>query len=189
MTDYLEEGPGQGEALLQALEELVLWVPTPDGRAAEADGDSPLPAPELFIPGSSASPAERREPDREGALEVPTGMEAFSGGGREEVDGGGDLPLLSALLEQERAWAALNEIRAAPEASGIRRSGGRLEAGPALFHRPVPRGGGIGMGPDRQMPPPGWAAEGESASGPSVRQVDQAFRRDSRRYDGGFFLY
>lgn len=44
-----------------------------------------------------------------------------------------------------------------------------------------------------------WAQTAEDGAGlgerggeflrPSIRQMDQAFRRDSRRYDGGFFLY
>ena len=67
MTDYLEEGPGQGEALLQALEAMVLWIPVPDGRTAEADGGTSLPATDLCIQGSFVSPADRREPDREDA--------------------------------------------------------------------------------------------------------------------------
>lgn len=67
MTDYLEEGPGQGEALLQALEAMVLWIPVPDGRTAEADGGTSLPATDLCIQGSFVSPADRREPEREDA--------------------------------------------------------------------------------------------------------------------------
>ena len=65
MTDYLEEGPGQGEALLQALEAMVMWIPVPDGRPAEADGGTSLPATDLCIQGSFVSPADRRERDRE----------------------------------------------------------------------------------------------------------------------------
>lgn len=71
----------------------------------------------------------------------------------------------------------------------MRRSGGGLEAGPIPLHRPFSQVGGLGMGPDSRRPEPDWAREAESSSGPSIRQMDQAFRRDSRRYDGGFFLY
>lgn len=70
MTDYLEEGPGQGEALLQALEAMVLWIPVPDGRTAEADGGTSLPATDLCIQGSFVSPADRREPDPGGRPRV-----------------------------------------------------------------------------------------------------------------------
>ena len=76
MTDYLEEGPGQGEALLQALEAMVLWIPVPDGRTAEADGGTSLPATDFCIQGSFVSPADRREPDREDAPGSSTGAEA-----------------------------------------------------------------------------------------------------------------
>ena len=38
MTDYLEEGPGQGEALLQALEAMVLWIPVPPPGAGTGSG-------------------------------------------------------------------------------------------------------------------------------------------------------
>ena len=57
MTDYLEEGPGQGEALLQALEAMVLWIPVPDGRTAEADGGTchgSLYTGQFRFPGGSA---------------------------------------------------------------------------------------------------------------------------------------
>ena len=85
--------------------------------------------------------------------------------------------------------AELAEGAAAQEASGMRRSGGGLEAGPIPLHRPFSQVGGLGMDPDSRRPEPDWAREAESSSGPSIRQMDQAFRRDSRRYDGGFFLY
>lgn len=68
----------------------------------------------------------------------------------------------------------------------MRRSGGGLEAGPIPLHRPFSQVGGLGMDPDSRRPEPDWAREAESSSGPSIRQMDQAFRRDSRRYDGGF---
>ena len=76
MTDYLEEGPGQGEALLQALEAMVLWIPVPDGRTAEADG-APPSLPRIFVYRAvSFPPADRREPDREDAPGSSTGAEA-----------------------------------------------------------------------------------------------------------------
>lgn len=64
MTDYLEEGPGQGEALLQALEAMVLWIPVPDGRTAEADGGTSLRHGSLYtgqfrFPGGSAGSRTR----------------------------------------------------------------------------------------------------------------------------------
>ena len=71
----------------------------------------------------------------------------------------------------------------------MRRSGGGLEAGPIPLHRPFSKLAGwewaqtaedrSRTGRERRRVPPG----------PSIRQMDQAFRRDSRRYDGGFFLY
>lgn len=132
MTDYLEEGPGQGEALLQALEAMVLWIPVPDGRTAEADGGTSLPATDLCIQGSFVSPADRREPDREDAPGSSTGAEApLIRGGRE--DGEEALPLLSVLLERERAAAALNEIRTAQEASRRRPRSWAYPAPQAIF--------------------------------------------------------
>lgn len=82
MTDYLEEGPGQGEALLQALEAMVLWIPVPDGRTAEADGGTSLPATDLCIQGSFVSPADRREPGPGGCPRV------FHRGGGPLIRGG-----------------------------------------------------------------------------------------------------
>lgn len=102
MTDYLEEGPGQGEALLQALEAMVLWIPVPDGRTAEADGGTSLPATDLCIQGSFVS--RRIGGSRTGRMPQgsSTGAEApLIRGGRE--DGEEALPLLSVLLERERA--------------------------------------------------------------------------------------
>lgn len=189
MTDYLEEGPGPR-----------------GGAAPSAGGDGPVdPGPgrpdggggwghlppchgslytgQFRFPGGSAGAGPGRTPPGSS-----TGAEALLiRGGRE--DGEEALPLLSVLLERERAAAALNEIRTAQEASGMRRSGGGLEAGPIPLHRPFSQVGGLGMGPDSRRPEPDWAREAESSSGPSIRQMDQAFRRDSRRYDGGFFLY
>lgn len=63
----------------------------------------------------------------------------------------------------------------------MRRSGGGLEAGPIpLPPGPFSQVGGLGMDPDSRRPEPDWAREAESSSGPSIRQMDQAFRRDSQ---------
>ena len=60
--------------------------------------------------------------------------------------------------------------------------------------RPLPRGGTDGLpdfSSDREARPgnlrsgaAAWDGETEEA-----RRMDRIFRRDSRRYDGGFFLY
>lgn len=103
-------------------------------------------------------------------------------------DGGGQEEILRSL-----------ELEEAPTG----RDGGQ-DAGPVPPGRPAAAGAAGG----ERMPevPSGWISDGEvqawtpaEETGPSLssasgemrwaEQADRAFRRDSRRYDGGFYLY
>lgn len=90
-----------------------------------------------------------------------------------------------------------------PEEAQIGRNGGQ-DVGPAPPGRPAE----VGVSGGERMPgaPSGWLSDGAvrawtpaeeigpglpAASGEMrwAEQADRAFRRDSRRYDGGFYLY
>ena len=90
-----------------------------------------------------------------------------------------------------------------PEEVRIGRNGGQ-DAGPVPLGRPA--AAGVSVGERTPGAPSGWLSDGEvrawtpaEETGPSApsasgemrwaEQADRAFRRDSRRYDGGFYLY
>lgn len=213
MTDYLEELMG-GRDLLEALKRLegggaVLLreeavSPLSERRRAkrgtppDASGTSGILQEEQSLAGGRAqllleepSAGERREgaaffpvrPKKEGA--EPPLEEA---GPEEETS----LPLLEELERLERASAVLEEGGAGRLVSSSMAGGqGGGQAGyplelsripgetPELY---LPAGQGWGSFPDSAQESPGGALS-------LAEQTDQAFRRDSRRYDGGFFLY
>lgn len=145
------------------------------------------------------APGERSETGESGPWEE---TEQAAGQGRIPERETLLLPLLAQTLELERAAKGAEKLTAAartetpgtekemdPWAAGNDRRGSR-KTGPweETLGAPLPR---MGEGPD------GWTAGpmGTGAGGAEIQDdlgiegLDRLFRRDSRRYDGGFFLY
>ena len=215
MTDYLElTWPGQEDALLEqtrrlerALSRLIAaGQPAPEGPGAES-----RPRPRERPAGAGTEGVGEAEAE----LLSPDGSRRRTPGPRLErmdpdapwpgrAEGEGDPERESLPLEAQ--LTRLN--RAVRCADGPLRSG---LSGPDEGTRPARRrpGGGAGAGsaPGRALPGEGWepdwgrAAAGEGGlpygrGGPGAweetrwaEQADRVFRRDSRRYDGGFYLY
>ena len=215
MTDYLElTWPGQEDALLEQTRRLERVLsrliaggqPEPAGPGAENRSRARERPAGAGTEGVGEAEAELLSPD---------GSRRRTPGPRLErmdpdapwpgwAEGEGDperesLPLETQLTQLDRAarWAD------GPLRSGL--------SGPDEGTRPARRrpGGGAGAGsaPGRALPGEGWepdwgrAAAGEGGlpygrGGPGAweetrwaEQADRVFRRDSRRYDGGFYLY
>ena len=99
----------------------------------------------------------------------------------------------AALREQlERLDRALLWRESTPWGGDREMAGERGAAFPLALERP---GGGLpgagGEGGSGWMPEVRLEGTGPAAAGPLdwAEQADQVFRRDSRRYDGGFYLY
>ena len=215
MTDYLElTWPGQEDALLEqarrlerALSRLITGGrPEPEGPGAENRSRERERPAEAGAAGSGEAEAELLSPDGSRRRTPGPRLERMDpdapGPGRAEGEGEPEresLPLETQLTRLDRAvrWA-----------DGSIRSGG-MEPGRSA--RPAPRrpGGGAGAGSasGRALPGEGWEPDwGRAAAGAGglpygrggpgaweetrwAEQADRVFRRDSRRYDGGFYLY
>ena len=215
MTDYLElTWPGQEDALLEqarrlerALSRLIAGgQPKPEGPGEESRSRARERPAGARTEGVGEAEAELLSPDGSRRRTPGPRLERMDpdapGPGRAEGEGDPEresLPLETQLTRLDRAvrWA-----------DGSIRSGG-MEPGRSA--RPAPRrpGGGAGAGSasGRALPGEGWepdwgrAAAGEGGlpygrGGPGAweetrwaEQADRVFRRDSRRYDGGFYLY
>ena len=170
MTDYLEPREGEDEdALWEAVQRLERFSRKEDA----VDG---LPGEET---GQAADPAGTEYPEQ--------------GGQEEEYR---SVPLLEELEALDRALEGWEQLRgAAPPAS--RENGEEAERGRSNFYRNL---GGAQRGtvpwgellPDAGETRRGTGGAGSAAWTDEVLQaegLDRVFRRDSRRYDGGFFLY
>lgn len=215
MTDYLEEALEHTRALLreiQRLERPLTGRAEGDGAPDLAGGGGPSPEEGRQKPGRegpadgevrAGSPAPDGGEIRSGA-QAPGGGEAWAGpsvpdsGYETERRGEGrTLPLLDQLERLERAASAWSALPSAGT--------GRLEDQTA---RTVERDGypRALSAPGKNAFPPGMAGTERAYwrpvnGGPAsaalqtedetgwAERADRAFRRDSRRYDGGFFLY
>ena len=185
MTDYLEKLlQGSGEVLEEArrrLEELLSPLPS---TALTQNQEERNAAPPQSGRRSGSAPAfqagemlalELPLPGNEGAS--PTAAERTVA---EEAPG---LPLLGEVqaLETRRAGVGAGlpggtrDRRAWADLSGL---GSRNVSGSGPLSMPAGLGGQLPGGGTVQSAGQSWAEE-----------VDRTFRRDSRRYDGGFFLY
>ena len=182
MTDYLEELlRGSGEVLEEArrrLEELLSPL-RPAAPAQEREGldaalsrsGRPVSSPELRA-GETLSPGLPGEGETPPAAVERTGTEEEPG-----------LPLLGEIQAMEARQA---RVGAGPsdgtqprrEWTDLSLSGSRARTGSGPLPIPAGLGGRLPEGGTVQSTGQNWAEE-----------VDRAFRRDSRRYDGGFFLY
>ena len=215
MTDYLElTWPGQEDALLEqarrlerALSRLITGGrPEPEGPREESRSRARERPAGAGTEGVGEAEAELLSPDGSRRRTPGPRLERMDpdapGPGRAEGEGEPEresLPLETQLTRLDRAvrWA-----------DGSIRSGG-MEPGRSA--RPAPRrpGGGAGAGSasGRALPGEGWEPDwGRAAAGAGglpygrggpgaweetrwAEQADRVFRRDSRRYDGGFYLY
>lgn len=188
MTDYLEEELERVRALLEEVRRLEWSVP---GRAgAEEETESPRRH------GGAPDMAEASG----NGQDAGSGAESF---GQEErgapagTETEGRSPLLwEELGRLERAassWNALRTERGGPGGAWMERGGAR-DGYPRALSSPGRDGllpGGAG-GEGRDW---GWNGVPARGTAPAVDEArwaewaDRVFRRDSRRYDGGFYLY
>lgn len=97
-------------------------------------------------------------------------------------------PLAARLEELDRAVSLL---WAAPPA-GLEGAGGRRQAAPSASPPAGPLSPGLNGAGRGENPGPGEVTSPLTASDKALdwaEQADRVFRRDSRRYDGGFYLY
>ena len=215
MTDYLElTWPGQEDALLEqarrlerALSRLIAGgQPEPEGPGAESRSRARERSAGAGTEGVGEAEAELLSPDGSRRRTPGPRLERMDPDapwpGRAEGEGDPEresLPLEVQLTRLDRAVRVADE----PLRSGLSGAGGDVH--PA---RRSPGGkAGAGSAPGRALPGEGWepdwgrAAAGEGGlpygrGGPGAweetrwaEQADRVFRRDSRRYDGGFYLY
>lgn len=194
MTDYLEEAGAEDEEALWELERQLaallaggaarkaVWAEerTPGERSPEA----------ADLAGTKAAPQTGQTGDRRGRSGAERAGETPPAGPEEREaepeEGEGARPLLDQFRALERAAARV--ARADPE-PGLSRGGRAVE--PAA-PRTAGRGGAISGGePAGALWRDTAGAEGPGGAEtlPWLERADRAFRRDSRRYDGGFYLY
>ena len=183
MTDYLEGTEKQENALLEQAKRLERALAA---LAVRGNGEGSEHAAEQL---------EHREEGWSGGEEADRGLaEDFLLSQVQQQDKQQQLPLLGQLRQMDGTWGRMEEpggmgwkepaSRTAERTPGWNPSdlpaAGRLSAAAALLPEtqresypvsrqrpPLPSGGGLT-----------WA-----------EQADRAFRRDSRRYDSGFYLY
>lgn len=189
------EGPVSAGALL--LEQLWRWeVPVRGKRGRETTPDSgPVPDPSpVMLPGGDREQEARRD--------VPTVWDREDPWSAFAVWDRGDLWNSFSIWDreglEEGQSALLDQLEQAERAAEVNWAlGGRFDgrSGPAeSAGAPGPRPTEQGLPPQTDGPGGGWTGfpgretarqEGEDLA----RQIDRAFQRDARRYDGGFFLY
>ena len=195
MTDYLEQPEEKENALLeqakrleQALSALALREETETGAEGALDWfeDWENGGESLAWEGKSHS-----EPLLAGAGEGKTSLSQPPAQGQREK---AELPLLTQLRQLDRALDGPGEaagtgteeraLHSAKQAAGWSQAelgAARRLFNPEAFLSQTGRGDGFRSGGREPLQSSGdltWA-----------EQTDRAFRRDSRRYDGGFYLY
>lgn len=200
MTDYLEELLDQAGALLEQVRRLERSKAGREALAEEAEELSACSAPEgcAAVPGPAegAGFAPETASRRREAVSGPgaeTVGESSSAGWQAAPDapGGASAPLeerrrsAAPLREQlerlDRAAAASRQAAEEPRREGEQ---GISLSGPGRNFAGWPEGA--------EETRPGMTGPGYSEAGGEqdwAELTDRAFRRDSRRYDGGFYLY
>ena len=204
LPDYLEELLDNAAALLEQVKLLERGLSglTPGARAMEAEEYAPAAGEETGQGEIHRRPStledifgERWKVNQIGNLVYDAeqaehqGEEpVFSRREREEPEelpqSGAPSPLLEQLERLERAAAA----------PAVLQAGAVRNAGPGFELLPVARtGGGVGVtGSAGEAWGGGRGPEGYAAPEEELRwaeRADRVFRRDSRRYDGGFYLF
>lgn len=168
MTDYLEPRLEGENALLDAWRraQAALERLGTEGRAAGADWEEPSARPAAH-PENTQPELTAGDAAREGEGPPPPGRGRAAGQPAQAPRH----PLQAAVEHMERTGRAARGMEAAEEA----RRGRSRHAAPDVEKpgAPVRRAAG----------------RPEQTGSLTAAQVDLAFRRDSRRYDGGFFLY
>jgi len=208
LTDYLEELLEHAEALLEQVKRLDQGLPGPEGRrAGETEQVSPAGEGEAVRGAEPAGrpadeeaeedavraadrdrPAYREErpgepgpaPEGDRAPEVPRRVRTPL-----EAEEGETSPLLDQLQRLERA-----QVRPGQAGPDRERSAGfSLPSGAG----PLPQAGPVlPDAPDVPGTGQGGSLQSAASAAEELRwaeRADRAFRRDSRRYDGGFYLY
>lgn len=197
MTDYLEPLLDNTSALLERVRRLE----ESGGALKKAVEDTPAPSPERGETGQNRTDRQAEgaaaEEAESGGGPVPKGAEAGASAGM------GWRSMGDEAAAPKAEWPLLDRLKGLEWAQAALEGGGAIPAG----HAALGRNGTAGY--PRSLDGPGrrWA-EAESLSGwsqdweggqrrdaPSgealdwAEQADRIFRRDSRRYDGGFSLY
>ena len=204
LPDYLEELLDNASALLEQVKRLERGLSGLTPGAREMEAEEPAPAAgeetgqgEIYRQSSALedSLGERWEVNRMenlvyGAEQAEHQGEepVFSRREREEPE---ELPQSGApspLLEQ------LERLERAASAPAMLQAGAVRNAGPGFELLPAARtGGGVGVtGSAGEAWGVGRGPEGYAAPEEELRwaeRADRVFRRDSRRYDGGFYLF
>ena len=209
MTDYLEPRQEENEeALWEAVRRLrdVLGGPEGARTGTAEDAEVRREAESVAVPGASGRVAEpetvpsaavpsRAEQAMVEAQVVRTESRSAEPENRTE-EAGTALPLLAEAKALDRALAR-SEQAALTAGGGYRETGLREREEPKSLRTWLPEGRGGNaswtelawsgqegaVSAAEQVPVP-WPREPLQAE-----QLDRLFRRDSRRYDGGFFLY
>ena len=196
MTDYLELPEEENDALLEqakrlerALSALALRGEAEMGTEGEADwfGDRES---------SEEVPVWERQRRNE-RLPAGTAGEGESSLSQPPAQGQGEkaqLPVLTQLRQLDRALDGLGEIaEAGTEEHALhleKQAARRSLAGPGEAGRPsYETASRLDAGAGRYFLPGGREPLQSSGELTWVEEADRAFRRDSRRYDGGFYLY
>lgn len=206
MRDYLEELMDGAGALLEELrkaERGLSGMTGPEGGAGPPSGEGTEPAHRsseaVLFSEKPARPAEGAADRAENAGEIPEeqGEKIVNGTERtedepkalrrqdgEQGDGGTRRAPLEVRLEQ------LDRAAASADGAVFRQKSGTETR--EKFSDQARRGAVPVLDPEEAEKTRMGGLGGLSASGREgdwVEQADQAFRRDSRRYDGGFYLY
>lgn len=195
MTDYLEQPEEQENALLEQtkrLEQALSALPFREETGAHAEG-----ALDWFE-------------DRENSEEIPAWVRQSldegllaAAGEREQslsqplVQGQGEkaeLPLLTQLRQLDRALDGPGEVTGAGTEKralhSAKQAAGWSRAEPGAIRRPFNQDSFLSQnGREEEFPSSGREPLQSSGDLTWAEQADRAFRRDSRRYDGGFYLY
>jgi len=184
IVDYLEMMEEESsDALWQA--EQTLGGETAGRRRGTADGE----AEEMEDRGSISRPGEKPGETRPGRT-----AEEWKEPEKKMLR----LPLLAASEALERAVEGIGMVRTASleghksGGEGVQGARGRKNAGAVFQSEEVSRRTLEGRGERTEAPGSGAAAGRGVAwqrAADQAELLDQVFRRDSRRYDGGFFLY
>ena len=178
MPDYLEELLDNAAALLEQVKllERELSGLTPGARAMEA---------EEYAPAAGAETGRGETYSKSSAW-----MDVFEE--RQEVS-----RIKNLVYEADRASPLLEQLgrlERAASAPALLQAGAVRTAGPGFDPLPAVRTGG-GLGPTGSAGEAwrgGGGLEGYAAPEEELRwaeRADRVFRRDSRRYDGGFYLF
>lgn len=195
MTDYLEQPEEQENALLEQtkrLEQALSALPFREETGAHAEG-----ALDWFEDreNSEEIPAWERKRQSERLLAGTAGegetslFQTPAQGQRKQAE----LPLLAQLRQLDRALDGPGEVTetgtAGHDLHSAKQAAGWSRAEPGAIRRPFNQDSFLPQNGREEFPSSGREPLQSSGDLTWAEQADRAFRRDSRRYDGGFYLY